>query len=249
MPGQRAILLIEDEAIVRRYLTQLLEKQSWNVTGVRSGNEALTTLAVSRFDIILCDLDLGAGINGIEVLHRMPRPSVGTPFVILTGHGTIDRYRDAIERGATDFLEKPITEWRLLSSLNRAMGVGGSSAGASGSDEPVWRESVADKHLRSALRTIESECANPDFSVHALAKSIAVTPDHLARLFRARLGRAPLEQIHRTRISQAEKLLNESTVSVYEVATDCGYRTTTELDAWFRHFNQMTPTEWRGRTR
>ncbi len=245
MPAYRTLLLVEDDDIVRRYLTQLLEKKFWKVTAVRSGSEALAALASSRFDIVLCDLDLGAGINDVQVLNRMPEASRGTPFVILTAHGTIDRFRDALRQGASDFLEKPISASLLFSALDRAMGITASPAETSSVDDSAWRDTIGDEHVRRALRKIEREFSNPELTVETLAKSIDVTPDHLARLFRTHLGRKPHEVIQETRISASEGLLEMTTLSIYEVAVDCGYRNTTELDGWFRHFKHMTPSEWR----
>lgn len=214
---------------------------------MRSGSEALAALASTNFDVVLCDLDLGPGINGIEVLDRIPQKLRGAPFVILTGHGTIDRFREAQRHGATEFLEKPISDAQLFSALDRVLGLTDSVREGSGSDELAWPEELGDAHVRHALRIIERKFSDPDFSVDALATAIGITADHLTLVFRKHLNRRPLQQIHETRIRAAEKLLDAPALSIYEIAIDCGYRTTTDFDAWFRHFRGMTPSEWRDR--
>lgn len=245
MSGLGKILIAEDDELVRRYLMQLLEKNSWSATAVQSGSDAFASIRTTRFDVVLCDLHLGAGLNGIEVLHRTVTANIHIPFVILTAYGTVDRCRQAFELGASNFLEKPTSERILLSALRSAAGVTKAAmqvAEPAGSD---WHQRIGDDHVRRAIRLVEQRSDDPDFSVEILAKALAMGPDHLARLFRTHLGRKPLEVIHQARIRRSEGLLANPEVSIYEVAFDCGYRSTTEFDRWFRRLRHMTPSEWR----
>ena len=95
MSSRRKILLVEDEELVRNYLKHQLQEGSWNVTAVGSGEDALAQLESTTFDAVLCDLDLKRGPTGLDVLARMPSANEGTPFVLLTAHGSTGRCREA----------------------------------------------------------------------------------------------------------------------------------------------------------
>ncbi len=242
------LLFVDDEELVRGYFEQLLTQSGWNVATVRSGTDALAALTERRFSIILCDLDLGAGLDGLDVFDRLPETSRGTPFIILTAHATSDRCRDAFRRGVKDFLQKPISTPQLLSALDRALG-GTAVAQRTSEDDSTWTDKAGDHQVRRALRVIDREFSNAEFSVAALAKLIDLTPEHLARLFRVHLHRTPLRHIHETRIVASEKLLDNPRLSIHSIAFDCGFGTTTDFDGWFRRLRSVSPSEWRAGVR
>lgn len=123
------------------------------MTAVGSGTEALARLETTAFDIVLCDLDLGRGPNGLDVLSRMPAENQGTPFVILTSHSSVGSYREASILGATDFLEKPISRTLLLATLDHAV--------ADGAELPIGEN-----------RTIRQVARNPPTAKRGLSPSV-----------------------------------------------------------------------------
>ena len=252
MSSRRTILLVEDEELVRNYLKQLLTKNAWAVTAVGSGDEALAQLAALKFDIVLCDLDLGPGPNGLCVLSRRPCPNRETPFVILTAHGSTERCREAFLRGATDFIEKPIRRAALLATL------GHSVADATDASEPpidgVSTDDVLEMpydeagaaHVRHAIQIMERRYAKFDLAVGDVAAEEGVCPDHLARLFKARLGHSPIEHLHEVRISAAEYLMAHSPdLSIYEIGYACGYKRSGKFSSWFRRLRGSVPSQFR----
>lgn len=160
----RSILVVEDQEQVRRFLAQLLEKAGWEVRCASSGSEALDCLVQFRYVLILCDFDLGPGPNGIDLLRSLPAKARGTPFIVLTGHGTVDRCRAALLAGAGDFLEKPCQPAQLLSTIERL--APGSGAGwpdlSVGSGLPT---TVENERVRRAIRVAERRFADPTLSV------------------------------------------------------------------------------------
>ncbi|MEI6243481.1 MAG: response regulator [Acidobacteriota bacterium] len=252
MSSRRTILLVEDEELVRNYLKQLLTKNAWAATAVGSGDEALAQLAAFKFDIVLCDLDLGRGPNGIDLLRGMPSENEGTPFVILTAHGSIGRCRDAFLFGASDFLEKPLNRSALLSTLEQA--ISGSSeawvedpALATSDDAPhgLVDDAIGAAHVRRAIQIMEHRYAEFDLTVSMVAAEEGLSPDHLGRLFRERIGRSLLEHLHHIRTSRADELLATSRLSSYEIARACGYQRTSEFSSWFRRHRGAPPSGFR----
>ena len=82
------ILIIDDQAPIRRVLRDILENESYQVEDVGSGMEALQAVKEQEFDAVFCDIKMD-GMDGIEVLEAIRQES-DTPVIMISGHGTID---------------------------------------------------------------------------------------------------------------------------------------------------------------
>lgn len=248
MSSRRTILLVEDELLISSYLEQLLADNAWTVTAVSSGDEALTRLEAFEFSMVLCDLYLGRGPNGLDLLRRMPEKNESTPFVLMTGHGSTARCREAFHLGATDFLEKPFCRESLLGTLDHAISDATEPSLPIGSEDGVPDlpyDAAGTAHVRRAINIIERRYAEFDLTIAKLAESVGVCQGHLTRLFRVQVGRSPLEYLHEVRINRAERLLLHSCLSIYEVGYTCGYKRTSEFSSWFRRLRGATPSTLR----
>jgi DNA-binding NtrC family response regulator len=113
------ILIIDDQAPIRRVLRDILENEGYQVDDVASGMEALQTIKEQEFDAIFCDIKMD-GMDGIETLEAIRNES-DTPVIMISGHGTIDTAVEAIKKGAFDFISKPPDLNRLLITLRNAL--------------------------------------------------------------------------------------------------------------------------------
>ncbi len=113
------ILIIDDQAPIRRVLRDILENESYQVEDVGSGMEALQIIKEQEFDAIFCDIKMD-GMDGIETLEAIRNES-DTPVIMISGHGTIDTAVEAIKKGAFDFIQKPPDLNRLLITLRNAL--------------------------------------------------------------------------------------------------------------------------------
>ena len=113
------ILIIDDEAPIRRVLRDILENENYQVDDVSSGAEALQHIKDQEFDAIFCDIKMD-GMDGIETLEAIRKES-DVPVIMLSGHGTIDTAVEAIKKGAFDFIPKPPDLNRLLITLRNAL--------------------------------------------------------------------------------------------------------------------------------
>jgi DNA-binding response OmpR family regulator len=108
------ILVIDDEATLRRTLTRILEKAGCQVETAEDGRQALIFLGGSEFDLVFLDIHL-PHIDGIEVLREVRQQNQSLPVVLLTGYGTMQSAVEALRLGATDYLLKPIDPDVLVS--------------------------------------------------------------------------------------------------------------------------------------
>lgn len=123
---RQTILVIDDDAGILRVLAYELGHDAYDVTGVGSGEDALTHVANQSFDLILLDVGL-PDCNGFDLYHRL-REFTKAPIVFLTGRGEcIDRIA-GLEQGADDYLPKPFDirelQARIRVILRRTRGVG-----------------------------------------------------------------------------------------------------------------------------
>ena len=113
------ILIIDDEAPIRRVLRDILENESYQVEDACTGKDALQLIKDQEFDAVFCDIKMPE-MDGIEVLEAIRQES-DVPVIMLSGHGTIDTAVEAIKKGAFDFIPKPPDLNRLLITLRNAL--------------------------------------------------------------------------------------------------------------------------------
>jgi DNA-binding NtrC family response regulator len=113
------ILIIDDEAPIRRVLRDILENESYQVDDAATGMDALQLIKEQDFDAIFCDIKMPE-MDGIETLEGIRQVS-DTPVIMLSGHGTIETAVEAIKKGAFDFIPKPPDLNRLLITLRNAL--------------------------------------------------------------------------------------------------------------------------------
>jgi len=113
------ILLIDDESAIIRVLSMSLKSDGYDVVTAYSGEEGLAVFRKESPDVILTDIKM-PGMDGLEVLKKIKEINPESEVIIITGHGDIDSAIEALQYGASDFINKPIREETLSIALNRA---------------------------------------------------------------------------------------------------------------------------------
>lgn len=115
----KKILIIDDERSIRRALREILEFESYQVFEAENGQEGLDLLKTNQYDLVFCDIKMPI-LDGMEVLEAIKKTENDTPFIMISGHGTIETAVEAIRKGAFDFIEKPLDLNRILVTLRNA---------------------------------------------------------------------------------------------------------------------------------
>lgn len=113
------ILIIDDEASIRRTLREILEYEKYKVDDAATGMEALSRINEQEYDVILCDIKMPE-MDGIELLSAIKQLN-DTPIIMISGHGTIETAVEAIKKGAYDYISKPPDLNRLLITIKNAL--------------------------------------------------------------------------------------------------------------------------------
>jgi two-component system nitrogen regulation response regulator NtrX len=116
------ILIIEDEASIRRVLVKILteENDQYQVFEAEDGLIGTDMIKKEDFDLVLCDIKMPK-MDGVEVLEAVKTIKPETPMVMISGHGDLDTAVNTMRMGAFDYISKPPDLNRLLNTIRNAL--------------------------------------------------------------------------------------------------------------------------------
>ncbi|MDP2176192.1 MAG: sigma-54 dependent transcriptional regulator [Bacteroidota bacterium] len=114
------ILVIDDEKPIRDALSNILTAEQYQVDTAENGKKGLDMIKELTYDAILCDIKM-PGMDGMEVMAKSYEMAPEVPFILISGHGTIELAVEAVRKGAYDFIAKPPDLNRLLITLRNAV--------------------------------------------------------------------------------------------------------------------------------
>ncbi|WP_044399178.1 sigma-54 dependent transcriptional regulator [Lacinutrix sp. Hel_I_90] len=116
------ILVIEDEAAIRRVLVKILseENDKYEVEEAEDGLAGIEKIKKEDFDLILCDIKMPK-MDGVEVLEAVKKIKPEIPIVMISGHGDLDTAVNTMRLGAFDYISKPPDLNRLLNTVRNAL--------------------------------------------------------------------------------------------------------------------------------
>lgn len=116
------ILVIEDEAAIRRVLVKILSEESdqYQVEEAADGVSGLGMIKKNDYDLALCDIKMPK-MDGVEVLQEAKKIKPEIPFIMISGHGDLDTAVNTMRLGAFDYISKPPDLNRLLTTVRNAL--------------------------------------------------------------------------------------------------------------------------------
>jgi len=114
------ILVIDDERSIRNALKEILEYEKYEIDLAEDGQEGLDLLQKNEYDLILSDIKMPK-MDGIDLLHKVKSENPDQSFILITGHGDVETAVMAIQKGAYDFIQKPLDLNRLLITVKNAL--------------------------------------------------------------------------------------------------------------------------------
>jgi UDP-3-O-[3-hydroxymyristoyl] N-acetylglucosamine deacetylase len=133
MSDRGTILVVDDEASIRKSLEGVLGDEGYTCALACDGADALEKLRSVRPSLVLLDIWM-PGMDGIETLRRIKEAYPAIPVIMISGHATISTAIRATKMGAADFIEKPLELDLLLGSIRRVLGGQDSRPTADGVD-------------------------------------------------------------------------------------------------------------------
>jgi CheY-like chemotaxis protein len=113
------VMILDDEPIVGKRLKPALAKHGFEVVVFTDPTEALASLDEEEYDIVVTDLRM-EDVDGIQILEHVMSRSQDTRVILITGYATVEVAREALVKGAFDFIAKPFKPKDLRAVINKA---------------------------------------------------------------------------------------------------------------------------------
>ena len=114
------ILVVDDETDFVETIVNRLNRRKLDARGVASGEAALDVLKSERYDVVLLDIKMPGGMDGIETLREIKHLQPLVEVLLLTGHASVETSIEGMKLGAFDYLLKPMKFEDLLTKMAQA---------------------------------------------------------------------------------------------------------------------------------
>ena len=117
-----SILVVDDEEDFVETIVSRLKKRDVDAIGVSSGEEAIEHIKQKDFHIVIMDIKMPGGIDGIEAMRLIKKDHPQTEIILLTGHASVETSIEGMKFGAFDYVLKPVKLEDLLKKIELALG-------------------------------------------------------------------------------------------------------------------------------
>lgn len=252
VPGRHkkpVLLIVEDNEDFRFYLKDNLKLQ-YAIVEARNGREGLERAISVLPDLVVSDVMMPE-MNGIDLCKQLKadRRTSHIPFVMLTARSAEEQKIEGYSSGASDYVTKPfnfeilqsrirnlIKQRELLhQSLNNRIDVKAAD---------VQITSLDEKLIEKAIKIVEENIGEPDFSVEKFSRELGMSRVHLYKKLLSLTGKTPIEFIRHIRLQRAAQLLEKSQLSVSEIAYQVGFNNPKYFSKYFKDQFKILPSAY-----
>lgn len=115
-----SVLVVDDEKDFLETLVSRLKKRKIDTHGAKSGEDALKLIKNRPFDVVILDIKMPGGMDGIEALRAIKKIQPLTEVILLTGHASVETSIEGMKLGAFDYVLKPVKLEELLPKMLQA---------------------------------------------------------------------------------------------------------------------------------
>lgn len=115
------VLVVDDEGANRYSVSKTLQKVGYMVDEAASGEEALEKMGKQEYDVVLTDIRMPPGLDGVELLRRIKDQSPDAIVILMTGYASLSTAVEALRLGAHDYLIKPSSSQDIRQSVSRGI--------------------------------------------------------------------------------------------------------------------------------
>jgi DNA-binding NtrC family response regulator len=116
-----SVLVVDDEEDLLETLVNRLNRRTIRTHGVTSGEEALKVIKEKPIDVVILDIKMPGGMDGIETLREIKKINPLCEVILLTGHGAVETGIEGMSLGAFDYILKPVRLEELLPKIAEAV--------------------------------------------------------------------------------------------------------------------------------
>jgi len=115
------VLVVDDEGAIRYSVSKTLQRVGYTVSEASSGEEAMEILTSQPFDVVLTDIRMPPGLDGVELVRRIKEQSADTIVILMTGYPSLSTAVEALRLGAHDYLIKPSSSQDIRQSVAKGV--------------------------------------------------------------------------------------------------------------------------------
>lgn len=252
--NKQKILIIDPDTRVLSTLKGFLSDEPYEVCTAENTKEGLAILRRDKIDLAIAEKDI-AGLDGIALLKCVAAEKIQTNVLIIGNVFLMEVTKEILAAGAVSVLDKPIKKDKFLAEVRTCILLNEVEYKVSPVREAsrlvpksfqrpmnASREKVSQEELESFL---EEYYRNPDLKFEDLTRHFDLSLSHGHALFKKYFDKTFSEKLREVRISQAEHFLTGSSLFMYEIARQCGFRGSNRFSEAFKSIRGMPPTEYR----
>jgi len=244
-----SILIVEDDDDFRFYIKDNLKSQ-YRIYDAANGKEGWQRALSLHPDIIVCDVNMPV-MNGIELSRKLKadKRTCHIPIILLTASTGEDEQIRGLESGANDYMTKPFNFAVLNVKLKNLLALNQQLKETYVKQVKVLPASVEiesenEKLINKVLVYIEENLHNPQLSVEAMARSLCMSRASLYNKILEITGMSPVEFIRSVKLEKAIVLLEQSDMSIAQIAYHVGFSTPNYFARSFKAKYNIVPSEY-----
>lgn len=243
------VLLVEDNDDFRFYLKDNL-RVHFSIIEAKDGNDGWQKALSNMPDLVVSDLMMPE-MDGIALCKKIKGDARTShiPLVLLTANSSDEQRLKGLKIGANDYITKPFNFEILLTRLENLIEQRQAlqkvlEKKISVQTSEVEIVSMDDKLIQKAIKIVEDNLSNADFTVEDLSKEIGMSRVHLYKKMVALTGKSPVEFIRNIRLQRAAQFLEKSQLTVSEVAYKVGFNNRKYFSKYFKNEFNMLPSAY-----
>lgn len=251
-PKKPLVLLVEDNEDFRFYLKDNL-RECFTIVEAANGKEGWQKTLSSHPDLIVSDISMPE-MNGIDLCKKIKadKRTSFIPVILLTALMGEEQQLKGLETGANDYMTKPFNFEILLSKIKNLLAQKESfkktyQKQVQANPSQLAFDSPDEKFIQQALDTVEKNMNNDKFSVEDLSRELYLSRVALYKKLLALTGKTPIEFIRSIRLKRAVQLLQNSELTIAEIAYQVGFNNPKYFSKYFKEEFGMLPSEMKER--
>lgn len=245
------VLVVDDEKYER---LGIIQSTDWALIGCEvvgeasNGEDALIVAEQTKPQLIISDIRMPR-MDGLQFAEEIMQRYPDVKIIFLTAHDEFTYAQKAVRLGVSDYLLKPFDDGELEASVQRLLHLHPNTPAEMKELEeqliPIrLNDSINNRYIEMALKYIESNYSDKQFSVGRVAENIGLSEGHLSRMFKSETGLSINNYLTRYRIRRAMDQLKDTHVKVYEVADHVGYTDIAYFSNTFKKLSGISPSEY-----
>jgi len=247
------MILVEDESLERNSLKHCV---NWGVIGIRiigeaaNGAQGFALVDKLKPDIVLTDVKMPV-MNGIDLSKKIRQHVPETKIIFLSSYDDFEYAQQAIDLNIHAYVLKPVKEAELLRVVKRAADAVTEKALTkieTQNSEPSYNLPSRRKNKQQIANEIEKiiqTSYQSPLTIESIAKRLHFTPNYIGTVFRYVKNISINRFLMKTRVDRAKDLLVNSSLTISDVAVECGFSSLSYFHTTFKKETGLTPIDFR----